>query len=189
MVFQQTRLRRHLIRLKEPVDSVQLANSAKKINHMLRGLSSTDIQSKEMHLSSFEQELVETTAGILDEEDREEYRHHALDGLHNLLKQPEFMEGEMVQSVVRSIEDGSLAQAILDKAPKASVIRVVIGQENRENLLWPLSVVIGRYGVPGRAVGTLGAIGPVRMEYTRTIAGVELMADVMSGMVEDFQGL
>ncbi len=187
VVFQQTRLKRHLIRLKQPVESNDLVNSSNKVNKILKGLSLTEIQSKKMKLNPFERELVDATAGMLKEEDTDENRYHALDGLHNLLRQPEFGESEMVRSVVRSVEDGSLANAILDKAPEASVIRVVIGQENSEDLLWPLSIVVGRYGIPGRVTGTLGAIGPVRMEYTRTIAGVELMSDILSGMVEDFQ--
>ena len=61
---------------------------------------------------------------------------------------------------------------------------MVIGQENRGDVLRPLSVVLGQYGIPGRAAGTVGAVGPVRMEYGRTIAGVELMAMVMSDMIE-----
>ena len=82
------------------------------------------------------------------------------------------------------MEDGSLALAILDEAPQARVVRVVIGQENRGDLLWPLSVVIGQYGIPGEAAGTVGAVGPVRMEYSRALAGVELMGVVMSEMIE-----
>ena len=71
-----------------------------------------------------------------------------------------------------------------DETPEAGLIKVVIGQENRGDMLWPLSVVIGQYGIPGEAAGAVGAVGPVRMEYTKTIAGVGLMADVMSKLVE-----
>ena len=63
-------------------------------------------------------------------------------------------------------------------------MRVVIGRENRGDMLRPLSVVIGRYGISGKASGAVGAVGPVRMEYTKTIAGVELMASVMSDLTE-----
>lgn len=188
VVFQQARLKRHLIRLTKPVDPTSLQTSANRVNHMLQGLTRSEIEAKEMTLSAFEQELVSTAAEMLSEEDREEHREHYMDGLHNLLGQPEFAEKERVRAVVESVEDGSLAQAILDEAPDAAVVRVVIGQENRENLLWPLSVVIVRYGIPGEAVGSLGAVGPVRMEYTRTIVGVELLADVMGEMVESFHG-
>ena len=184
VVFEQARLRRQLIRLKEPVDQTDLQASTNRLNEMLLGHTWREIESKEMSLSTFEEELVASTVVILRNEDRAEYRDHYLDGLRNLLAQPEFSDNDMVRSFVERVEDGSLAQAILDEAPEGGVVRVVIGQENRGDMLWPLSVVIGEYGIPGEATGAVGAIGPVRMEYSKAIAGVELMADVMSDLVE-----
>ena len=184
IVFEQAGLRRQLVRLREPAEPSDLQHSANRLHQMLHGLTWKEIESQEMKLSSLEEELVATTLVILRDEDHAQYRGHYLDGLRNLLGQPEFSEKEKVRTVVEAVEDGSMAQAILDEVPDTGVVRVVIGQENRENMLWPLSVVIGQYGIPGEATGAVGAIGPVRMEYTKAIAGVELMADVMSELVE-----
>ena len=93
-----------------------------------------------------------------------------------------------MQSFIQGAEDGSLAQAILDEAPDAEVVRVVIGRENQGDMLRPLSVVIGQYGIPGEAEGVIGAIGPVRMEYTRAIASVELMTYFMGDLVAGVHG-
>jgi heat-inducible transcriptional repressor len=76
----------------------------------------------------------------------------------------------------------------LNKAPETGSVRVVIGQENREDMLWPLSIVIVPYGIPGEATGAVGVVGPVRMEYGRAIAGVELMARIMGELVESVHG-
>jgi len=184
VVFEQARLRRQLIRLREPMAPAELQGSANRVNEKLVGLTRREIESKELNLDPLEKELVSTTVVMLGDEDRAEHRDHYLDGLRNLLAQPEFADRERMQGFVRAVEDGSLAQAILDETPEVGVTRVVIGQENRGDMLWPLSVVIGQYGIPGEAVGAVGAVGPMRMEYTKTIAGVELMADVMSGLVE-----
>ena len=184
VVFEEARLRRHLIRLKEPVDRPVLEMTSNKVTEMLHGLSRQQIESMEMSLSPLEEELVDTTVLMLKDEDQAGASDHYVDGLSNLLAQPEFGEKETMRSVVEGLEDGSLALAILAEAPKAGVVRVVIGQENRGDVLWPLSVVIGQYGIPSEAAGTVGAVGPVRMEYARAIAGVELMALVMSEMVE-----
>ena len=74
---------------------------------------------------------------------------------------------------------------MLTEAPAVeSVVRVVIGQENNGDILWPLSVVLGRYGIPGELNGIIGAIGPVRMEYPRTIASVDLMTNLMTNLVQ-----
>lgn len=184
VVFEQTRLRRQLIRLEEPMTPGDLQISANRVKEKLVGLTRREIDSQEMTLDPLEEELVSSTVVMLEDEDRTEHRDHYLDGLRNLLAQPEFADNENISGFVRSVEDGSLARAVLDETPEAGLIKVVIGQENRGDMLWPLSVVIGQYGIPGEAAGAVGAVGPVRMEYTKTIAGVELMADVMSELVE-----
>ena len=188
VVFEQARMRRQIIRLSEPMAPEELQVSATRVTGLLQGLTGREIDAKEMELSSLEDQLVATTVLMLGEEDRTDHRDHYLDGLRNLLAQPEFAENDKVRTFVEGVEDGSLAQAVLDEAPDSGPVRVVIGQENRGDMLWPLSVVIGRYGIPGEAVGAVAAVGPVRMEYARTIAGVELMAAVMSDMVQNVRG-
>ena len=66
---------------------------------------------------------------------------------------------------------------------------MVIGSENRGYTLRPLSVVITGYGVPGEASGTIGAVGPVRMRYSRTMAAVRMMSRMMSSRLEDVRGV
>jgi len=185
VVIGQARLRRHLIRLKEPVVPAELETSANKLKQRLVGLTRQEIGAMEpVPLSSLEEELVDATVMILGEEDQGTYSDHSVDGLRNLLAQPEFSEGDKARAVVEGVEDGSLVQAILDETPEGGVVRVVIGQEHQGDILWPLSVVVTQYGIPGKAVGALGVIGPTRMEYFRTIASVNLMSSIMSELVE-----
>ena len=73
----------------------------------------------------------------------------------------------------------------LNEVESDDVVRVIIGEENTGDLLWPLSIVVSRYGVPGEAMGTVGVVGPTRMEYSRTISGVRLMSSAMSDLVEN----
>ena len=189
VVFQQARLRKHLVRLRNPADPNALQRSANKLSELLGGKSWNEIESNEMTLSPLEKELVSTTVVMLKDEDQDEYRDLNLDGLRNLFRQPEFADKETLRSVVEAVEDGSLAQAILDEAPEAVTVRVAIGRENRGDALQPLSVVIGRYGVAGEAAGAVGAVGPVRMEYSKTIGAVEFMAEVMTELVENVRGV
>ena len=53
-----------------------------------------------------EEELVSSTVVMLEDEDKAEHRDHYLDGLRNLLAQPEFADKESVSGFVRSVEDG-----------------------------------------------------------------------------------
>ena len=184
VVLEQATLKRQLIRLKEPVAPEELETSVNRVRKQVLGLTRRDIESNAMDLNLLEEEVVDATVLILREEERASHRDHYVDGLRNLLSQPEFSEYEKTRAIVEGLEDGSLIHAVLEEAPEGDVVRVTIGQEHRGDMLWPLSVVICQYGVPDRAVGALGAVGPTRMEYSKAIAGVRFMSSVMSDMVE-----
>ncbi|MCI0441193.1 MAG: heat-inducible transcriptional repressor HrcA [Chloroflexi bacterium] len=188
IVLEQARLRRQLIRLDEPIDISDLEHSANRVKSEVVGLTRRQIEAKEMELTPLEVALVDTAVLMLREEDKAIYRDHYVDGLRNLLAQPEFANNDRVRALVEGIESGSLIQAVLEETPQGSIVRVVIGQENRGDMLWPMSVVICQYGIPGAAVGAVGAVGPTRMEYSKTIAGVRFMSSVMSDMVEAVRG-
>ena len=184
VVLEQARLRRQIIRLKEPVDLAEIESSSNKVKSEIVGLTRREIQSKVMNLTPLEENLLEAINSILTEEDRNIYRDSYVDGLRNLLGQPEFAENEKVRALVEGIEGGSLVQAILDETPQGEVVRVVIGRENRDDALQPLSVVICQYGIPDEVVGSVSAVGPTRMEYSKAIAGVKFISSVMSDLVE-----
>lgn len=184
VVLEQTRLRRQVIRLEAPIQLLEIEESANKLRGSLMGLSRSEIESQLMTLSPLEEELVNATVSVLNEEDKATYRDHYVDGLRNLLSQPEFVENEMTRSIVEGIENGSIVEAILGETPDGDVVRVIIGQENTGDVLWPLSIVVSRYGIPNGAMGAVGVVGPTRMEYSRTISGVRLMSSAMSDLLE-----
>ena len=184
VVLGQARLRRHVIRLKEPVASEEFEISKNKVKRQLVGLTRREIESKEMDLTPLEEELLEATILILRDEERDARRDHYVYGLRNLLGQPEFIENDKIRLLVEGVEDGSLVHSVLEETPDGNVVRVIIGQENRGDVLWPLSVVICQYGIPDEVFGVVGAVGPTRMEYSKTIAGVRFISSVMSNMVE-----
>ena len=195
VVLEQARLRRHMVRLVQPVDDAELTRSANRVRGIVEGQTRRQLRLAPPNLTSLESFLLESAVLILEEEDRNLFRDHYLDGLRNLLAQPEFAENRRVRTLIEGFEDGTLAQAVLEEAPEGvpggvsgvasgeGVLRVVIGEENRGDVLRPLSVVIGRYGSPGHAVGTIAAVGPTRMRYAHTIARVRLMTSVMTEMV------
>ena len=189
VVFHQARIRKQLVPLSAPADGDALATVANRVNEAVEGLTWSEVEALELPLPPLEETLVSATADMLKEEDRSRTRDHYIDGLRNLFAQPEFLDAATVQLIVDAVESGHLARAILDEAPEEGVVRVVIGRENRGYTLRPLSVVITGYGVPGEASGTIGAVGPVRMRYSRTMAAVRMMSRMMSSRLEDVRGV
>ena len=185
VVLEQARLHRQLIRLPRPMAADELEESTARLRSYLMGHDQREIESQHMHLTPLEEEMVEATVTVLQEEENLVYRDHYVDGIRNLLSQPEFAENERARSIVEGVEDGSLAQTILSETPEGGVLRVIIGHEHPDDALSPLSVVVCQYGHPHHAVGALGVVGPTRMEYTRTIAGVRFVSAAMSELLEN----
>ena len=188
VVLNEARLRRQLIPLSQPLDDGDLDTYANRVTDLVRGLSWEEIDSRDTALTPFEEELVHATVDILREEERAGRVDHYVDGLRNLFAQQEFADRDALAGFVEAVEDGRLAQATLDQAPDSPVVKVVIGRENSDDLLQPMGVVIGRYGVPGQMTGAIAAVGPVRMHYKKAVSVVDLVADVMSELVGGVSG-
>ena len=190
VVLEQAKLRKQLIRFREPMDDAEMVSMSTRLRSQVTGLTHQEIAVQPMSLTTPERQAVDATIVMLREEDDSANEDHYVRGLRNLLDQPEFVDYEKVRPIVHGIEDGTLIEAALEEAQSlprtrsgGEVVRVVIGQENRGTALRPLSVVICRYGVPGHALGTIGVIGPTRMEYNRAISGIGFISSIMNGMV------
>ncbi len=111
------------------------------------------------------------------------------DGTQNILTQPEFQEPDDVRQLIEIIEDEDRVVQVLEDlfttnpdAVGQAIIR--IGSETREEEMESYSIVTSPYQF-GDTVGTLGVIGPTRMDYARAVALVENMATVVNRPSEE----
>lgn len=104
-----------------------------------------------------------------------------LTGAKNIIGQPEFENPENFQSIVELIEDKDVIIHIMEKSSesKNEEVYISIGSENIEKKLQEYSFVSKEYKF-GEAGGTLGIIGPKRMEYSRIIAIVDYLAKILT---------
>jgi heat-inducible transcriptional repressor len=104
-----------------------------------------------------------------------------LTGAKNIIGQPEFENPENFQSIVELIEDKDVIIHIMEKSSesKNEAVYISIGSENIEKKLKEYSFVSKEYKF-GEAGGTLGIIGPKRMEYSRIIAIVDYLAKILT---------
>lgn len=110
------------------------------------------------------------------------------EGIDLILTQPEFRAGERVRSVVSLLQDRQLLAQVLPGSLGEGDVAVSIGSEHSYETLRPLSLVIGRYGSEGTAVGYIGVVGPTRMDYHRTIGAVRYVGALMSDLVRALDG-
>ncbi len=63
---------------------------------------------------------------------------------------------------------------------------MIIGSENLLEPLKECSIVLARYGVPGKVSGVLAVVGPTRMAYGRSVSTVSYVAQVLSDLVTEY---
>jgi len=103
-----------------------------------------------------------------------------VDGAANLLDQPEFSaDPGRLKELMRALEQKETLIGLLGRVLEGEGVQVIIGDEEPGSGLAPCSVVAASYGSPGRVMGTLGIVGPTRMEYARAIALVEHLARIL----------
>ena len=102
-----------------------------------------------------------------------------LDGASNILTKPEFSSAERMRELFRTFEEKSRLIKILNECvsgePAAGNVKVVIGRENVASSMKRCAVITTSYQVGGDVSGTLGVVGPMRIEYSRMMAVVNYL--------------
>lgn len=125
--------------------------------------------------------FIETAARIFNfSHDKEVY----LTGTHNILRQPEFADHEKVSGVVELLEDKNVIIHLLDKSTERESLNIAIGEEIGEQIMENCSIIAARYKI-GRVAGTLGIIGPTRMDYHHLVPLVDFTAQILSEPYKD----
>jgi heat-inducible transcriptional repressor len=85
-------------------------------------------------------------------------------------------------TLVRMIEEKHRLVRLLTEYIDAPGLTVVIGSEHPDPLLWQFSLVASTYS-DGDVTGTVGLIGPLRMQYSRAIPMVDHVAGTVSRLL------
>ena len=113
----------------------------------------------------------------------EEPRLH-IEGIENLLKIPEMVEEDRLNSLLSIIEDKNILKRILEKATWSSEgIRTLIGEEVEEEKVKGCSMVSTSYKIGNKLVGAVGVIGPTRMDYEKVVPLVDYTGRVVTELL------
>ena len=102
-----------------------------------------------------------------------------ISGAQNLITQPEFDAPDRLKSVIELVENEDVVVHLLGSSTEAGRISVRIGHELSDPAMHDYSLIATTYRA-GNATGSLGIIGPRRMDYGRMISIVQLMSSVLT---------
>jgi heat-inducible transcriptional repressor len=183
-----------MIDLPQTINDIDLQKISQVMNAKLQGLSLEHIKmtlikeiyfelSKHKHIFNAAMDLIQETLNLNPEE------KVYLAGTLNILNQPEFSDISKVRTLLSLLEqDRVLKDIVSDESLKEDGISVKIGGENRVEGLQDCSTITATYELNGKTIGSVGVIGPTRMDYEKAVSIVEFMTQHLSHMMKDFYG-
>lgn len=180
-------VKNRLLRTTEEYTSEQINELSQALNQKLKGvtyreLGPTIFTEIIQDFGEIGKALVELVLQALAEEKGEQVY---ASGTLNILSQPEFRDVDRAKALLEALEQKEHLMNLLSTASKDSGVQVVIGHENLHSAMQDCSLVTCTYYVGSDVVGTLGVIGPTRMDYARIMSAVGLVSNSLSNLLTE----
>ncbi|ACL76150.1 heat-inducible transcriptional repressor HrcA [Ruminiclostridium cellulolyticum] len=172
-------VRNNLIRIPESVTPAFLIQISNMLNEQLKGftlemLKSDILNEKFEKLTALPFRLIKPILDGIEEliitiDNPEVY----LEGATNILNFPEFKEVDKAKEFLNILDEKKLVSDLLTNSVNDNnEIIIHIGNENAMEGIKDCSLVTASYSVGNHVIGTIGIIGPTRMEYSRVVSSM-----------------
>ncbi len=186
VILDNSQVHTGMVQLPEPQTDSVIEQAARLISQRVAGRTVEEIRDGVLETVDLVCNPVTRCAETIVKQGKELFRDAdqpevQLEGVANILGEPEFGQPEPLKALLRFIESPAairLAMDQLDGVTHGSV-GVWIGQENPLDELRQFSMLTGRFDLDGRQ-GLLGVLGPRRMWYQQAFYGIDAMQQVMS---------
>jgi heat-inducible transcriptional repressor len=112
-----------------------------------------------------------------------------MEGTKELLAQPELADLGRVRRLFEAFHDKARLVQLLNQCLDGDGVRAWIGEDSDLTSELDFSLVAAPYRAGEQVLGSLGILGPSRMEYDKVIPLVEYLADALSeALLTTFQG-
>jgi heat-inducible transcriptional repressor len=184
VVTDSGRIENRIVDIPESVTKTDLEIVSKVLNDKFKGLPVKDWEKailkevraqlvKQHKVLSLALELINT---LLNEETDDKVY---LAGALNILNQPEFKDISKVKNIFQLLENEDVVCSML-KDESEDGIQVKIGHENKHESIKECSIITATYKLEGRILGTIGLLGPTRMQYSQAMSILEFLTETLS---------
>ncbi len=182
-------IKNEIVDLRENITSEYLQRISIFLNSELSGLPLEEIESHILRkltqrrdslyqVYQFANQIVKSTLNRKDSKVR-----LYLEGRNYILNKPEFHDINKTKRLFEILEDKYGLLDMLSDDYENTIIKVLIGKENRCHDLWDCSLVSAKYQLRGSCIGTINILGPKRINYSRVISLLRFISDVMTEAV------
>jgi heat-inducible transcriptional repressor len=184
-----------LVRIDEDLTQDELSRTANYVNDNFGGMNLVAIRAELLKRLREEKALYdrmlqnavmlcERGLGESDQNDLEVF----VEGVSNIVANPDFADAERMRELLRVFEEKNRLIKILNECLSPANLQSVtirIGAENNLPSLRGCTVITSYYSYGDQVTGSLGIVGPVRMEYERTIGVVSYVARLLEQALID----
>jgi heat-inducible transcriptional repressor len=185
------RLQNRVIRVDEDFSREELESTSRYLIENFEGWTLAEIRDEMLARMTEEKALYDRllrNAVVLCSQSLMEGDHPDvfIEGASNILSKPEFVETEQMRALFKLLEGKGRIVKILNECIEGASresVAVRIGSENRASDMVGCSVIASRcYYSGGEPAGSIGVVGPTRLEYGRLIG----IVDYVSRLFEQF---
>jgi heat-inducible transcriptional repressor len=190
LILSTGRVEQRVVELPEMLDDEELGRLRAQVNVAVSGKVIADAAESLADLAEGRQGAERTNAVLVLAALTEALSDHRGDervvvgGTANLARFGDGFDVTM-RPLLEALEEHVILLKLLGEASTPSALTVRIGHEMPYESLSTTSVVATGYGVGEQPLGTLGVVGPTRMDYPGTMASVAAVARYLSKILEE----
>jgi heat-inducible transcriptional repressor len=146
----------------------------------IRSLLSKMIGEERAQYDQFVRRVITLSSQTFSEACEEGESEIYLDGAANLIKNPEFSDITRMRVLFETIDHKSRLASLILECIRGDTqeVRITIGSENILPGIEDCTLIASRYVVDEKTIGSLGILGPTRIEYARAISLVKYVARI-----------
>ncbi|MBQ8949890.1 MAG: heat-inducible transcription repressor HrcA [Eubacterium sp.] len=175
-----------LIRVSRPLNNEEVLKFNILLNTFLQGISVDEINIELMQTmkrqageGEYADILEAIFEGIVDAVHQAEETHIYTSGASNILKYNELGDINKATALLETFEEQTGLSELADQTLKSDDknIQIYIGDESPVQNMKDCSIVTSTYELPEGAKGTIGIIGPKRMDYKKVVSTLKSLTD------------
>ena len=133
----------------------------------------------------FEAVVSEVLKAITEAIATEEQMKIYTSGATNIFKYPELSDKERASQLLTTLEEKSQLTELINEGDEKTGIQVYIGSESPVQSMKDCSVVTATYELEDGFKGTIGIIGPKRMDYEKVVDALRNVKEQLSDTFKD----
>jgi heat-inducible transcriptional repressor len=183
-----------LLELSQPLSAEELVRAASYLNELFRDRLTVEevrrrilleLDSERAQYDALAARALQLGAAATEPSSAERV---VIEGTGTFLDAREFAQDvTRMRLLFRALDDKHRLLSLLDRVQRAGEMRIFIGAESEFSAQGDVTLIASPYGAPETLLGSVGVIGPTRMNYQKIIPLVRFTAQVLSRVLDSRQ--